>query len=328
MESLPTGLYEQLLTEAVLLESDNLQALLRHVDDSESAGLLGEYVGRAVSRVLAALPAESRVERANEILETLAEGLIAHGPRQLLALARQEQPGVWRLLQIRPSVPLSRPALLTNSSSDPKLGSELRAELATADRVDLLCAFVKWYGLRVLEEQLEDLKVRGVPLRVLTTTYMGATDRTALDRLVRDFGAQVKINYETQSTRLHAKAWLFRRLTGYDTAYVGSSNLSRAALLDGLEWNVKLAGSHTPELLAKFEATFDSYWEDPSFVSYDPETDQQRLNEALGGRWRSSGPEQRDVHAQRLGGARVPVPTADPRSTLCREGSAPTDIAT
>jgi superfamily II DNA or RNA helicase/HKD family nuclease len=281
MKYLPTGLYEQLVTEALLRDSDELLRILRPVDESESADLLGEYVGRAVARLLAGLPADSRVERANAILQTLAEGLISQGPQQLLALARQEEPGVWRLLQTRPSLPLSRPALLTNSSSDPKLGAELRAELATADRVDLLCAFVKWYGLRVLEAQLEDLQARGVPLRVLTTTYMGATDRTALDRLVRDFGAQVKINYETQSTRLHAKAWLFRRVSGYDTAYVGSSNLSRAALLDGLEWNVKLAGSHTPELLTKFEATFDSYWEDPSFLLYDPDTDQERLNEAL-----------------------------------------------
>ncbi len=89
------------------------------------------------------------------------------------------------------------------------------------------------------------------------------------------------MNYETRSTRLHAKAWLFRRDSGYDTAYVGSSNLSRAALLDGLEWNVKLAGSHTPELLAKFEATFDSYWADPAFVTYDPDLDAERLDEAL-----------------------------------------------
>jgi superfamily II DNA or RNA helicase/HKD family nuclease len=178
-------------------------------------------------------------------------------------------------------VPLSQPALLTNSHNDPKLGAELRAELATADRVDLLCAFVKWYGVRVLESELADRAARGIPLRVLTTTYMGATDRTALDRLVRDFGADVRVNYETQSTRLHAKAWLFRRNSGYDTAYVGSSNLSRAALLDGLEWNVRLAGSHTPQLLAKFEATFDSYWLDESFVPYNPDTDGERLDEVL-----------------------------------------------
>ena len=54
-----------------------------------------------------------------------------------------------------------------------------------------------------------------------------------------------------------------------------------AALLDGLEWNVKLAGSHTPELLAKFEATFDSYWADPAFAPYNPDTDAARLDEAL-----------------------------------------------
>jgi len=281
MGPLRSGLYEQLLTEALAHDAADLKKIVTSVSEAESADLLGEYVGRAVARVLAALPAETRVDRANDVLSALAEGLVAQGPQQLLALARQEEPGVWRLLQTRPAVPLSRPALLTNAAADPKLGSELRAELTTADRVDLLCAFVKWYGLRVLEDELKQLRARGVPLRVLTTTYMGVTDRTALDRLVRDFGARVKVNYETHSTRLHAKAWLFRRHTGLDTAYVGSSNLSRAALLDGLEWNVKLAGSHTPELLAKFEATFDSYWEDPSFAEYDPDSDRERLDEAL-----------------------------------------------
>jgi superfamily II DNA or RNA helicase/HKD family nuclease len=281
MRPLPTGLYEQLLTESLLEESAAFLTSLREVDDSESPDLLGEFVGRAVARVLAALPPDARVDHANEILRALGADLVAEGPQQLLAIARQEEPGVWRSLQTRTAVPMSRPALLTNSSSDPKLGAELRAELATADRVDLLCAFVKWYGLRVLEAELTDLRARDVPLRVLTTTYMGATDRAALDRLVNHFGAQVRINYETQSTRLHAKAWLFRRGSGFDTAYVGSSNLSRAALLDGLEWNVKLAGAHTPDLLQKFEATFDSYWEDPSFLPYDPSTDRERLDEAL-----------------------------------------------
>ena len=281
MQPLPSGLYEHLLTEALALATTDLRTVVSAVEPAESAQMLGEHVGRAVARVLADLPPEERVNRANAILSTLAAGLVSQGPQQLLALAVREDLGVWRMLQTRPTVPLSRPALLTNAVSDPKLGAELRAELVTADRVDLLCAFVKWYGLRVLEAELKELGLRGVPLRVLTTTYMGATDRTALDRLVRDFGAHVKVNYETQSTRLHAKAWLFRRHTGLDTAYVGSSNLSRAALLDGLEWNVKLAGAHTPELLAKFEATFDSYWEDPSFVDYDPETDGERLDQAL-----------------------------------------------
>ena len=116
---------------------------------------------------------------------------------------------------------------------------------------------------------------------MITTTYMGATDPSALDRLVREFGAEVKIQYDAQRTRLHAKAWMFRRRTTFDTAYVGSSNLSRAALLDGVEWNVRLSRVGTPALLEKFRATFDTYWNDPSFETYDPERDRDRLDDAL-----------------------------------------------
>lgn len=280
--ALPDGAYDRLLTDHLLTRLDGVRVATAKVQDVESAEALGEHLGRVAARRLAALPPDQRVAEANRLLGALGEpDLVRPGPEHLQAVAREEAPGVWRLLQTRPQVPLSRPALLTNSHQDPKLGAELRAELATADRVDLLCAFVKFYGLRVLEAQLAERRHRGVPLRVLTTTYMGATDRAAVDRLVRELGAEVKINYETRSTRLHAKAWLFRRNSGFDTAYVGSSNLSRAALLDGLEWNVRLAGSHTPELLAKFEATFDAYWADPSFVTYDPETDGDRLDEVL-----------------------------------------------
>ncbi len=153
--------------------------------------------------------------------------------------------------------------------------------MSSADQVDLLCAFIRWAGLRVLEGALTDLKDRGVPLRVITTTYIGATERRAVDELVRRFGAEVRISYETQSTRLHAKAWLFRRNSGFDTAFVGSSNFSRAALLDGLEWNVRLSGVATPEPLRKFEATFDTYWANPAFVPYDPDRDADRLDDEL-----------------------------------------------
>jgi hypothetical protein len=80
----------------------------------------------------------------------------------------------------------------------------LRSELASADRVDLLCAFIRWHGLRVMELPLLAPRDRGVPFRVMTTTYMGATERRAADELVRRFRVEVRIYYETQSTRLHS----------------------------------------------------------------------------------------------------------------------------
>ena len=147
--------------------------------------------------------------------------------------------------------------------------------------MDLLCAFVKWHGVRLLEPELAKLKERGKRLRIVTTTYMGATEREALDRLVREFDADISIQYDALRTRLHAKAWLFHRDTGFDTAYVGSSNLSRSALLDGVEWNVRLSRIATPSLLDKFAATFDTYWNDQFFETYDPESDRDRLDDAL-----------------------------------------------
>lgn len=285
------GLYEQLITLRFEQKLQQLSQLGWH-PVSEAVGpesvphVLARHVSLTVRRALQSLPVEERVHAANHILESIGTlkgaqewvDLIADGPQQLLAITRQEAPGVFA---VRPGIPLSDTALLTNSPEDPSLGFELRAELATADRVDLLCAFVKWHGLRVIERSLRAAREREVPIRVLTTTYIGATERRALDRLVEDFGAEVKVNYETRSTRLHAKAWLFRRSSGYDTAYVGSSNLSKAALLDGLEWNVRLSSVATPDVVRKFEATFESYWNDPSFETYDPHSDGGRLQEAL-----------------------------------------------
>ncbi|MEU6478999.1 DUF3427 domain-containing protein [Streptomyces sp. NPDC047017] len=288
------GVYEKLITQSVHDELGQLEAMgWKAIDTQVSAEstphILARHISEVVSRRLNQLPAAERVPFANKVLESLAAdasgqsnaesiSTVVDGPRQLLALAEQEAPGAYA---IRPLTPLSETSLLTNSPEDLSLGAELRAELATADRIDLLCAFVKWYGIRVLEDALRAAKERNIKIRVITTTYMGATDRRALDRLVRDFGATVKVNYETRSTRLHAKAWLFRRNTGFDTAYVGSSNLSRAALLDGLEWNVRLSSIATPAVLAKFEATFDAYWNDTAFETYDPDRDGARLDGAL-----------------------------------------------
>ncbi|WP_079662004.1 DEAD/DEAH box helicase [Streptomyces sp. 3214.6] len=285
------GLYEELITLRFEQQLKELTSLGWHpVSEAVGPGsvphVLARHVAGTVRRVLQNLPAEERVYAANHILESIStlDGaqewieLVADGPRQLLAITRQEAPGVFA---VRPGIPLSDAALITNSPEDPSLGFELRAELATADSVDLLCAFVKWHGLRIIEQSLKAAHERDVPIRVITTTYIGATERRALDRLVQEFNAEVKVNYETRTTRLHAKAWLFRRKSGYDTAYVGSSNLSKAALLDGLEWNVRLSSVATPDVLRKFDATFEAYWSDPAFEIYDPESDGERLQEAL-----------------------------------------------
>lgn len=286
-DALPEGMYESLLTarlEKLLAERPDDTRLIYDVDSGDEPHVLARHVRNAVERALRDEkdPAQRR-DLVNRILTQLGNetDLLGSGSRQLHFLHRPAGPGVEYIAPDRPSTPLSDAALLTNSIGEPSLGSELRAELETADSVDLLIAFVKWYGLRLLEPQLRRLRDRGIPLRVITTTYMGATERQALDRLVNEFGAEVKIQYDSLRTRLHAKAWLFNRQTGFNTAYVGSSNLSRAALLDGVEWNVRLSAVATPALMHKFEATFETYWNDSSFEDYDPDRDRDRLDDAL-----------------------------------------------
>ena len=275
---LPDGLYESVITPRFQRRLDVTARAhdIVELDPTLAPEILGRHVGDAVRRHVETLDVDKRlafVERFIEFIESdddLAGGTVL----QSIYPAGKSQPR-------RPSTPLSEGALLTNARDEPGLGNELALEMESADEVDLLCAFVKFTGVTVLAPQFELLAERGITPRVLTTTYMGATDRRALDVLVRDYGAHVKVRFEKASTRLHAKAWLFRRHSGFDTAYVGSSNLSRSALVDGLEWNVRLSSVIHTAQIAKFRTVFDSYWNLPDFEPYDPERDANKLDQAL-----------------------------------------------
>lgn len=306
------GLYETLLTERInsaLVQNSDLHSELSVVDDAEHALVIARHLSPLIERQLqAAQGADERVQLTGRILaalgdsDVLAEGIHLDDAAKIRRLDAVTADGIGSIRPPRPATPLSDAALMTNARKEPTLAAELRAELASADRVDLLCAFVKWHGLRLLEGELTELRERGVPLRVITTTYIGATDAKALDRLVDEFGAEVRITYDTNMTRLHAKAWLLRRNTGFSTAYVGSSNLSQSALVDGLEWNVRLSAVSTPHLLEKFRATFDSYWENREFELYRPAEDGERLRTALE---IASGRKARDPLAITLSGLEV-----------------------
>jgi len=179
-----------------------------------------------------------------------------------------------------PATPFSQSDLLVNAEGQPNVGSELRAELATADSVDLICAFVIWSGVRHLRDALAAAAARGGRIRVITTTYMGATEKRAVDELVA-LGADVRVAFDARTTKLHAKAWLLERGSGLSTAFVGSSNLSHTALFDGLEWNVRLSSMDAGHVIDRVRMTFESHWASEHFEAYDPATNGDELMQAL-----------------------------------------------
>jgi superfamily II DNA or RNA helicase len=288
-QALPAGLYDHPFSEAIHQALACGPAGLHHLDPldpAEAPQRLARYLHELSEAALASLPEAQRQQQqlalVNQIVALLHQKVPAavhpgdqlHPSARLLRELRDAPllPGQGPIT--RPLIPLADGTLLINAPSEPSVGLALQAECPSADRIDLLCAFIKWSGLRQLQEQLSAHLDAGRPLRVLTTVYMGATDRKALDWLVAR-GAQVRVSTDTRRTRLHAKAWLFHRASGTSTAYIGSSNLSSAALLDGLEWNVRLAALETPAMLRKFQDTFEAYWEEGEFEPYAATAEQQ-----------------------------------------------------
>ncbi|MGA3562126.1 DUF3427 domain-containing protein [Melissospora conviva] len=297
MEDLEPGIYEHFVTRDLVSKLQQLDPSLIQqatLDPADAVDALARHVAALARRALHVVSGGDdklfrQVALANRIVGAIAElspqalteqDQIADARNLLHAVAVPPAPFERPRFPARPTTPLSSGALLVNGRHQPRIGHEVTHEMASADQVDLLCAFIKWHGLRIIEPAVRDLIDRGGRLRVITTTYMGATDQRALDRLA-ELGAEIKISYETRTTRLHAKAWLFRRRNGATAAYVGSSNLSKSALVDGVEWNVRVSNLEQPHVIDTFTATFEDYWNDAAFEDYDAALDAERLSAAL-----------------------------------------------
>lgn len=303
------GIYEQIINKVTMKQLSELDPTLYEIgkeslDAEEARKLLSNYLAMVIRRALKAVREQNsndedaifaQVRTCNEMITTLKDSL---GQAEYEELQLDEQGevltyvysklnhirGVRAEKMLRPTTPLSQSSLFTGAHSEPNMMSELKHEIVTSDQIDFLVSFIKWSGLRVLMEQLEQFTTNGGHLRVITTTYMEATDYKAIMELSKLPNTEIKISYDTERTRLHAKAYMFRRHTGFTTAYVGSSNLSNPALTSGLEWNVKVTEKDSYDVLKKIEATFESYWNDREFKTFHPsdEEHEQLLKQALG----------------------------------------------
>lgn len=286
MKLLHHGIYEALLDEALqeaLARRPELRRVFGKIEPDEEPALYASFVAKVLEQ---ALREESdpalRLALCNRILGTVA----AEPGRGHLNQRRLVPEAKPLLLEItppnynqsglpRPHTSLAESSLFTGSPQEPQLAHELLEEMRSADGVDILVSFIKWSGLRLLMPAFEDLRDRQVPVRLITTSYMGASDAPAVEWLAQLPNVQVRVSYDTERTRLHAKAYHFRRQSGFSTAYIGSANMSQAAITSGLEWNLKVTAQDMAHVLDKFSVEFETYWNSREFVPFDPERPEQ-----------------------------------------------------
>lgn len=281
------GLHERLDTPALqqLLETLGLTQLARWEGAPDAELLphrLAAHLAAAFASRLQTLREAERPEWERALLQ-LAEALDAVGhplselapevprpmPRQLVEVVTEARAILGSANSVRPDVPLAVSALLTGSRHTPSLVSQIEKELASADRADWLVSFIRFSGIRPLREALTQFtgqpQPAGTPprLRIATTSYLGATDPRALEFLVELPNTEVRVSYDTHRTRLHAKAYLFHRRTGFGAAYIGSANVSRVALDEGLEWTARVSQQELPHVWRQVSTGFEMHWQDP-----------------------------------------------------------------
>ena len=295
------GIYEQVINNEITCELTNISEqckAIAPINEAEASKILAEYLSDVVQKGLNTIldqggDIHKQVALINQIVnliqdttnETSFKNLtIDQTAKQLLAFLQDKDPflasGRTAADLTRPETSIAQSSLFTGAIHEPKMYTELKKEIVSANRIDMLVSFIKWSGLRLLMNELQDFTNQGGKLRIITTSYMGATDIKAIEELQKLPNTQIKVSYNTKTTRLHAKAYIFHRETGFTTAYVGSSNMSNAALTSGLEWNTKVTKHDLPETMDKIAATFEYYWNDREFEIYE-ESQRQRLAIAL-----------------------------------------------
>ncbi len=286
------GIYDQLVTEGLKESLETLGPrrlkLVESLEEAESANYLARHLAKQIKIALEGLPKEERkrrqVELVNEFLQRIAQEdpevlqeMVPQPAQILKAVHKPPVPPVF------PTFPLATSSLIMNAKGESNLGAELEKELRTADGVLMLISFIKRRGWQHLKPAFQQLAAENKIVRVLTTTYIGASDFSALQDMVAQPNVRLKISLNGRRRRLHAKAWLFERRNGFSSVYVGSANVSGPALEDGIEWTVKLSQVEAPHIIEKFRGAFESLWEDAEFEDFsrDDEAFALRVKSAL-----------------------------------------------
>ena len=305
--NIETGVYEQIVNQLFSIKLKNIDKERFYVGTKligkrEAVELLSRYLQHLLEIAFAGIPEDQSSEQCakfvNDVIKKLgrdfnvedADGDLIDAGRSILTAVVDrtncDYPDIEEYLKdITPLTTLSHSALFFGGKGPTDMQSELNREILCADEICWVVSFIKVSGLNLVWQSLKKFTSQGKKLRVITTTYTGATDYEAISRLANLPNTEVKISYDGTQDRLHAKSYIFIRNSGFHTAYIGSSNLSSYALQDGKEWNFKATEFELPGVIRDVRNSFESYWLDETFETFLPGISDERLKKALGRNW-------------------------------------------
>lgn len=178
---LKQGLYEQVVNTEIKDELRQLPEDSKHVekiDTAESSSVLTQYLSEVVHKGLDRIAGDdisAQLNLVNKIVDLISQETAQDDLRdftvddegeQLFALLSRDDPmmriGRKKAKDLpRPETSIAQSSLFTGAVHEPQMFSELKKEIASADRIDMLVSFVKWSGLRLIIDDLQHFAERG-----------------------------------------------------------------------------------------------------------------------------------------------------------------------
>ena len=164
--------------------------------------------------------------------------------------------------------PVNTTRFLSNYT-EPTLLDKVRDALSRCTSFAISVSFIKKAGLVLLYKEIEAALARGCQGRIITSTYQNFTDIESLRGFLTlaerypNFSCHLDFDsfHDNSYTTLgyHSKGYLF----DYDEQseiIIGSSNITRFALLKNVEWNLMTTEPRSADTYRRVIAEFESKW--------------------------------------------------------------------
>ena len=151
------------------------------------------------------------------------------------------------------------------------LYKHIQQSIHTATSIDIIVSFLMESGVKLIQKDLEEIKDKNMPIRILTGNYLNITQPSALYLLKDILGDKVDLRFYNDTKRsFHAKAYIFEK-DNEGEIFIGSSNLSRSAWTSGIEWNYRIDKKTNFEDFNYFKTMFEDLFLNHSIIVNDEE---------------------------------------------------------